>query len=50
MRELSDKVSNETAMLRTINPAVWDTGVNLIRYAAFFRYCKTKNPQQWRNL
>jgi hypothetical protein len=48
MRELSDKVSNETAMLRTINPAVWDTGVNLIRYAAFFRYCKTKNPQQWR--
>lgn len=47
MRELSDKVSNETAMLRAINPAVWDTGVNLIRYAAFFRYIKKQKPKQW---
>lgn len=45
--ELSDKVSRETAMLRAINPAVWDAGVTVMQYAAFFRYCKQKNPQQW---
>lgn len=47
MPELSEKISNETAMLRAINPAVWDTGVNLIRYAAFFRYFKQQKPEQW---
>jgi hypothetical protein len=45
--ELSEKISNETGMLRAINPAVWDAGVTVMRYAAFFRYCKQKNPQQW---
>ena len=35
-------------MLRVINPAVWDAAVNVMRYAAFFRYCKQKNPTQWR--
>ncbi len=47
MPELSEKVSNKTALVRAINPAVWDTGVNLIRYAAFFRYFKRDHPQQW---
>lgn len=47
MRELSDRVSSDTAALRAINPAVWDTGVNLVRYAPFFRYIKQQKPQQW---
>ncbi|MDQ3130703.1 MAG: hypothetical protein M3Q99_08075 [Acidobacteriota bacterium] len=45
--ELSEKVSKETAMLRAINPAVWDAGVTVMQYAAFFRYCKRNYPQQW---
>lgn len=45
--ELSEKVSSETDLLRAINPTVWDAGVNLLRYAAFFRYCKQKYPRQW---
>lgn len=47
VRELSERVSKETGMLRAINPAVWDAGVNLLRYAAFFRYCKRNHPGQW---
>jgi hypothetical protein len=47
LRQLSEVVSRESAMLRAINPAVWDAGVNLVRYAAFFRYCKKKSPAQW---
>jgi hypothetical protein len=45
---LSEKISNQTPALRAINPAVWDAGVVLLRYAAFFRYCKARNPAQWR--
>lgn len=45
--ELSEKISNETAMLRAINPAVWDAGVAVMQYGAFFRYSKQKNPVQW---
>jgi len=48
MPGLSQMVSSQTRMLRAINPAVWDASVNVMRYAAFFRYCKAKHPQQWR--
>jgi hypothetical protein len=44
---LSQSISNQTAGLRAINPSVWDAGVVLLRYAAFFRYCKERNPEQW---
>jgi hypothetical protein len=47
--ELSAKVSGETAMLRAINPSVWDAGLNVLRYAAFFRYLKKEHPRQWQN-
>lgn len=46
--ELSKGLSSEPEMLRAINPAVWDAGANLIRYAAFFRYAKQRNPSNWR--
>jgi hypothetical protein len=45
---LSERISNQTSGLRAINPWVWDAGVVLLRYAAFFRYCKERNPEQWR--
>ena len=45
---LNESISSQTAGLRAINPAVWDAGVNVLRYAAFFRYCKQQNPAQWR--
>jgi hypothetical protein len=44
---LNEKISNQTAGLRAINPAVWDAGVILLKYAAFFRYCKATHPAQW---
>lgn len=47
IRELSDSVSGQTPMLRAINPTVWDASVVLLRYAAFFRYFKKRDPKQW---
>jgi hypothetical protein len=49
LRKLNEMVSNNTDMLRAINSAVWDTGVTVMRYAAFFRYVKEKHPEQWRS-
>lgn len=49
VRELSDKVSNRTDLLRAINPVVWDAGVTLLRYGAFLRYVKEKHPAQWQS-
>jgi hypothetical protein len=34
-------------MVRSINPTVWDAGVTVIRYAAFFRYCRQADPAGW---
>jgi len=47
LREYTQRISRETAMLRRINPAIWDTGVNVMRYAAFFRYYKSEHPADW---
>jgi hypothetical protein len=49
LTEYSDRISGETDMLRRINPVIWDTGVNVMRYAAFFRYYKAKYPSQWQS-
>ena len=49
LTELNGMVSNKTDMLRAINPAVWDTGVAVMRYAAFFRYVKKEHPDKWRS-
>lgn len=46
--ELTMPLLNETEMIRAINPAVWDAGVSLMRFSAFFRYCKEKNPLNWK--
>ncbi len=48
--EYSQRISAETAMMRRVNPAVWDAGVNVMRYAAFFRYYKARYPAGWQAL
>lgn len=48
LKEDSERLSNNPDILRAINPTVWDAGVNLMRYAAFFRYVKRDHPNQWR--
>lgn len=47
LTEYSERISGESKMMRRINPTIWDTGVNVMRYAAFFRYYKAKYPSQW---
>jgi hypothetical protein len=36
-------LSRNIPAVRNINPAVWDTATNVMRYAAFFRYAKAAN-------
>lgn len=47
LKDYTERLSSEPGLLRSINPTVWDTGVNVMRYAAFFRYVKEKHPKQW---
>lgn len=48
VKPLSQKFSSETQRIRAMNPLVWDAAVVLMRYAAFFRYCKQNHPQEWK--
>jgi hypothetical protein len=50
LSSLSDWMGKQTNLLRLVNPAVWDSGVNVMQYAAFFRYSKNKNPEAWNAL
>lgn len=47
LKEYTERMSSDTNLLRSINPAVWDAGVEVMRYAAFFRYVKANYPAQW---
>jgi hypothetical protein len=47
--QYSERLSSQPEMLRRINPLIWDTGVNVMRYAAFFRYYKATYPTQWQS-
>jgi hypothetical protein len=48
VKPLSEAVSKETQRIRAMNPPVWDAGVVLLRYAAFFRFIKNSYPQEWK--
>lgn len=48
-RWFSRWLAENRSTVRAINPAVWDTSINVLRYAAFFRYCKKQFPAQWQN-
>lgn len=47
--ELGKMVSTNMQMVRAINPAVWDAGATVMRYAGFFRYVKRNHPESWRS-
>ncbi len=47
LREYSERLSSEPDILRAINPQVWDAGVNLMRWSAFFRWVKRDYPAEW---
>ena len=49
-RALNRWLNENRAALRSINPAIWDSAVNTLRYAAFFRYCKRSHPEAWQSL
>ncbi len=36
-------------LIGQVNPVVFQALLNTMRYAAFFRYCKNKNPRQWKS-
>jgi hypothetical protein len=47
VNDLNTTLSDKPSLFRAINPAVWNAAVTTMRYAAFFRYCKTHFPDQW---
>jgi hypothetical protein len=49
-KQLSEWVWRNSNILRNINPHAWDNGIKVMRYAAFFRYCKRTNPSAWATL
>jgi hypothetical protein len=49
LSNLSTTLSSQPQLFKNINPTVWNAGAKTMRYAAFFRYCKAKFPEQWKN-
>jgi len=47
LKNLSEKISSQIKLLHDANPAVYNSLVNVMRYAAFFRYCKRQYPSMW---
>jgi hypothetical protein len=47
LKEYSERLSAKPEVLRAINPQVWDAGVNLMRWSAFFRWVKRDYPAEW---
>jgi hypothetical protein len=45
---LTRGVAQRTGHIRSLNPAVWDSLVITAEYAAFFRYVKESNPNNWK--
>jgi hypothetical protein len=44
---LSQFVNARLSLVRSINPVVWDAATTVMRYSAFFRYCKANNAAAW---
>lgn len=47
IEKMSEGLSSRAEKLRAMNPAIWDVATLTMRYAAFFRYCKTTFPDKW---
>jgi hypothetical protein len=51
-RHIPEGATNEwlathISSVRGINPAVWSSGLRVMRYAALFRYCRKSYPEVW---
>jgi hypothetical protein len=51
-RHIPEETTNEwlaanISSVRDINPAVWNSGLGVMRYAALFRYCRKSYPEVW---
>jgi hypothetical protein len=47
LEDYSNRFSSRIDLLRSMNPAVWDAGTAVMRYAALFRYCRQRHPENW---
>lgn len=47
LEKYSEAISSRAALLRGINPAVFDAATDLMTYAAFFRYVRRQAPAAW---
>jgi hypothetical protein len=47
LQSLDAAMAQNRPSFRAINPAVWDATTNTMRYAAFFRYCRMRDPAAW---
>lgn len=47
LKDYSELISSKPELLHGINPTVWNSAVQTMRYAAFFRFCKTNFPESW---
>ena len=48
LKEYSERLSGNPVKIRETNPAVWEATTNTMRFAAFFRYCKSNFPNVWK--
>lgn len=48
LKQYSEQRNLLNGLIEEFNPAVWRTGVKVMRYAAFFRYVKQTHPEKWR--
>ncbi len=48
MPDLTARVQADEAMVRALNPLVWNAVQNTSRYAALFRLARTDDPAAWR--
>ena len=49
LEEFSERLSANPTELRSMNPAVWDATTNTMRFAAFFRYCRSHFSDEWQS-
>ena len=47
LETLSNFVNERIEIVRDINPTVWDAATTVMRYSAFFRYCRENDPAAW---
>jgi hypothetical protein len=48
LTQLSDAISQRVDLLMQANPAVYSCLVKTMRFSAFFRYCKEREPEKWK--